>query len=275
MSSEAPKKPIFSIQEPKKIVLKNEAYNINYGKLLRKDENKSVFSSDKTTGASYMILGASGSGKTTFIVRELLKLPVCNYYTQERGGYSHIFIMTDSPYSAPFKMLEERKDITIIPTYCPKTILYLKKIQDYTKNKMFNWLIVLDDVIQAGQVRKGTFVRQILTLRNNRISTVFSTQYTKLFPPSVRSSVWHTFIFVQNMKSDDKKNIVEMLLPYIEEFLSESEKMKFIKTAQRWDRKEALFNRFITDGVSGRNIRDFPYLFHLNNVKSYMELILK
>lgn len=148
------------------------------------------------------ILGSSFSGKTYFLASELNKLAK----TPERV-YDKIFIFTESPQSEPLKKLEPRLNVMIVPLYIPKIVQILKRINTKSKNH-FRYLVILDDVVSG--IRAGTFLKQILTMRNSQISTCILLQYAKLVTPSARNS-FHDYYIVQ-LRVDDWEYILKQFI---------------------------------------------------------------
>lgn len=129
------------------------------------------------TGKSYLLLGSSFSGKTTFIVENLKKLfPL---------DYDLICLFTETKNSEPLKELPEDLPIKIFEGWQPQIPQFLKEINDQCDNK-FKFLCILDDIVDAKLSK--TLNKLILTFRNSNISTVISIQYPKLISKASRSS---------------------------------------------------------------------------------------
>lgn len=150
------------------------------------------------------ILGSSFSGKTYFLASELNKLS-----KSSDKVYDWVFIFTESPQSQPLQKLDKRilDRTTIVPLYIPKIVQILKRINTKSKNH-FRFLVILDDVVSG--IRAGTFIKQILTMRNSQISTCILLQYAKLVPPSARNS-FHDFYIVQ-LRVDDWEYILKQFI---------------------------------------------------------------
>lgn len=148
------------------------------------------------------ILGSSFSGKTHFLVDELNKLPV----TKTRV-YDKIILFTESPNSEPVKRLKPALEVLVVPMYVPKIVQLLRSVNQKSKNH-FRFLIILDDVVSG--IRAGTFLKQILTMRNAQISTCILLQYAKLVTPSARNS-FHDYYIVQ-LRQDDWEYILKQFI---------------------------------------------------------------
>lgn len=150
--------------------------------------------SAKTT----LIVGSSFSGKSTFLVDQLKRL-----FKLKDKVYDRILIFTESPNSGPLKTLSH-PDVRIYPLYVPKCVQLLKQINDKTANR-FNFLVILDDVVSG--IRNGTFMKQVLTMRNSNISTCILLQYIKLVQPAQRNS-FHN-IYITNVRNEDWQYILD------------------------------------------------------------------
>lgn len=151
------------------------------------------------------ILGRSFSGKTHFLVQQLNKLAGrkrggqcenkgkkrCKCGDKDRPMYDMILLFSESLSAEPLKGLDPRVNLKLVEGYVPKVVQLLKQINDASENA-FRFLVILDDVVSG--IRSGTFVKQVLTMRNAQISTVILTQYAKLLSPAARNSFHHFYI---------------------------------------------------------------------------------
>jgi hypothetical protein len=128
------------------------------------------------------LLGASFTGKTTLLVKELNKL--------DTKDYDRIILFTESTNSTPLKDLDKKLEVQVYNAFVPSIIKFLKDINDKTKNK-FRFLVVLDDVIE---LKNTTFAKLILTMRNSGISTIVLLQDVKLITPNTRNSMHNYYI---------------------------------------------------------------------------------
>ena len=136
------------------------------------------------TGKSTLLLGASFSGKTYLLVRELNKL--------HPGDYDGIFLFTESPAAEPLKDLRADLKVKIYQGFDPTIVDFLKAVNDELSNK-FRYLIILDDVVD--QKLSKTLNKMVLTYRNSNISTCILIQYPNLISKSSRSS-FHQVVLV-------------------------------------------------------------------------------
>lgn len=162
-----------------------------------------IFWKERSASAkTKVILGSSFSGKTYFLASELNKLT-----KSPEKVYDKVFIFTESPQSEPLKKLNPRLNATIVPLYIPKIVQILKRINTKSDNH-FRFLVVLDDVVSG--IRAGTFLKQILTMRNSQISTCILLQYAKLVTPAARNS-FHDYYIVQ-LRVDDWEYILKQFI---------------------------------------------------------------
>lgn len=148
---------------------------------------KGIFKPDKYS-KSTIILGSSFSGKSTKLVEELNKL--------SDDDYTLILLFTDSKNAEPLKNLRVR--VKIIEGFDPDIIKFLKNINDRTNNR-YNFLIILDDVIDAKFAKELS--KMILTYRNAGISSCISIQYPMLINKSSRSS-FHQVLILGSRSSE-------------------------------------------------------------------------
>lgn len=153
---------------------------------------------DPNQAKSIIILGASGSGKTSILVKMLDKLKPKDYFK--------VIIFTESPNSAPLNDFKNRmkNNTFIFDTFTPKIVYFLKQINELSNNK-YKFLIILDDVIE---LRSGILNKMMLVFRNSNISSVILSQYSKLLTPASRASAWYTII--RNLRSADWEHVIKM-----------------------------------------------------------------
>ena len=154
------------------------------------------------------IIGRSGTGKTHFVVNELNKL-AGKKRANGRPVYDAIYFMTESLDATPLSGLDDSLNVKLIRGYYPKIVQLLKMIQDKSRNA-FRFLIILDDIVDEKQIRRGVFVKQITILRNSHISTCVLVQYAKMLTPSCRNSLHH--IYVTKIKPEEYKYLIESTL---------------------------------------------------------------
>ena len=142
-----------------------------------KDGLLSVDRENSETGKSTLILGASFSGKTFLLVRELNKI--------HPGDYECIILFTESINADPLKNINPRLNVQVFQGFQPNIVDFLKRVNDLLENR-FRFLIILDDVVD--QKMSKTLNKMILTYRNANISSVILIQYPNLISKSSRSS---------------------------------------------------------------------------------------
>lgn len=148
---------------------------------IKKWKSESIFKPEDSAKTT-CILGASFTGKTTLLVRELNKL--------HPNDYDRIVLFTESTNSSPLKNLNKKLQVQVFDRFCTAIPKLLKDINDETKNK-FRFLLLLDDIIE---LKNKMFNKLILTMRNSNISTVVLIQYEKLITPSTRNSMHDYYI---------------------------------------------------------------------------------
>ena len=94
--------------------------------------------------------------------------------------------------------------------------------------KKYRFVIMLDDCIH---IRYQKMIeRMFLTMRNMNITSILSLQYGKLIPPSIRISVYFTFLFCQNSEEGIELAVKSWLSAYLE---GTTTKMK-METFRKW-----------------------------------------
>lgn len=132
---------------------------------------------DPKSAKSTLILGASFSGKTYLLVKELNKL--------YPGDYDAIILFTESINAESLKDINPKLCVKIVQGFKPKIVDFLKKVNDLTNNR-YRILIILDDVVTEKESK--TLNKMVLTYRNAGISTCILIQYPNLISKSSRSS---------------------------------------------------------------------------------------
>lgn len=155
-------------------------------------ETPDVFGREKDDPSrTIATIGRSFSGKTFFVVQELNKL-AGKMRDKYRPIYDAIYFMSESLDASPLANLDDRLNVKFIRGYHPKIFQLLKMIQDKSRNS-FRFLVILDDIIDEKQIRRGTFVKAMCVLRNSHITTCILCQYPKMIPPAVRNSAHHIY----------------------------------------------------------------------------------
>lgn len=169
-------------------------------------ETPDVFGREKDDPSrTIATIGRSFSGKTFFIVQELNKL-AGKKRDAYRPVYDAIFFMSESLDASPLANLDDSLNVKFIRGYHPKIFQLLKMIQDKSRNA-FRFLVILDDIIDEKQIRRGTFVKAMCVLRNSHITTCILCQYPKMIPPAVRNSAHH--IYYTGLKPEEWKDQLE------------------------------------------------------------------
>lgn len=184
---------------------------------IKKWRSESIFKPEDSAKTT-CILGASYTGKTSLLVRELNKL--------HPNDYDRIVLFTESTNACPLKELNKKLGIQIFDRFCTTIPKLLKDINTQTKNK-FKFLLVLDDVVE---LRNKTFTKLILTMRNSNISTCVLIQYEKLITPSTRNSM-HDY-YITGLRNEGYEYMLRAFLgSFFREILNE--KGSYGKLAER------------------------------------------
>jgi len=136
------------------------------------------------TGSTFLLLGATKSGKTTFLVNELNKL--------DPGAYDLIILFTNSPHATPLSRLRPDLNTIVVESFRPEIVTALRGKNVATKNR-FRFLTILDDVIDAKH--NSTLNAQLLFFRNSNISTAFLVQDVKMISRQARGQINHVVLF--------------------------------------------------------------------------------
>jgi molybdopterin-guanine dinucleotide biosynthesis protein len=132
------------------------------------------------TGSTFLLLGATKSGKTTFLVNQLNKL--------EPGAYDLIILFTNSPHAAPLAKLRPDLNVVVVEGYRPEVMTALRQKNVATKNR-FRIVQILDDVINAKN--DSTLNASLLFWRNSNISSIMLIQDVKMVSRAARGQINH------------------------------------------------------------------------------------
>jgi hypothetical protein len=138
----------------------------------------------KETGSTFLLLGATKSGKTTLLVDQLNLL--------DPGAYDLIILFTNSPHATPLARLRPDLNTVVVEGFRPEVVTSLRQKNIATKNR-FRFLTILDDVLESKN--DSTLNAQLLFFRNSNISTVFLVQDVKMVSRCARGQVNHVVIF--------------------------------------------------------------------------------
>ncbi len=150
-------------------------------------------------GSTFIILGRSYTGKTTFLMNQLKQL--------NKNDYFLTIIFSESINTVPFQELKNIKlDYILINKLIKPIIGFIKKVSDalLTIDRRYKFLFILDDVYDTHS--KG-ISKMYTILRNSNISTIVLTQYSKMITPAVRANTHH--IFITNLRNDDMAFIIK------------------------------------------------------------------
>lgn len=136
---------------------------------------------DQDTGNSFVILGSSKAGKTTFMVELYKKI------FENQPVITTLFSINEhADIYKPLNIIKCNK----FNRDCERLINQMKKVNMKNNNK-FEYLLLFDDIIDAkySQLLNGL----ILTYRNSNFSSLISLQYPYLLSKASRSSINQCF----------------------------------------------------------------------------------
>lgn len=168
--------------------------------ILKPSQARDIISSLFTTGGvTISILGSSRSGKTTFLLHELLPLFkdfINIMFAPSFSGKSYDWIR-DSP-EVPI----------IVPSYDEEVVSSAVVLNSYREDKL-PFCFIFDDVVTLRSSNKLS--EMFLTLRNLNISTIVVTQYYAMLKPEMRQNVNFSFYFKINSVEGRKKVATDIL----------------------------------------------------------------
>jgi len=144
---------------------------------------------EKKNGVTIAIVGSSGCGKTTMI-RKIFLDEVYSDRGENKNKYA-VTIFTESPKSDALNDLDEAVAISR-NTVDPEIIKYCYQM-NLKWDKEYSFVVLLDDCLDIRH--KDMIQKMFLTMRNMNVTSMVSLQYIKIIPPSIRTSVYFTFLF--------------------------------------------------------------------------------
>lgn len=136
------------------------------------------------TGSTFGLVGATKSGKTTFLIEQLNLLPV--------GAFDLIVYFTMSPNATPLARLRPDLNVVVVLGFQPSIVNALLQKNLKTKN-LFRFCTILDDVIDVKY--SSTLNAQLLYMRNSNISTISVVQDIKMISRQARGQLNHILLF--------------------------------------------------------------------------------
>jgi|CXWL01.1.fsa_nt_gi hypothetical protein len=147
-------------------------------------------------GVTMTLLGSSRSGKTTFLINELLPM----FEDSVR------ILFTPSYSAAVYNPLKTVEDIIVMPSFDSQMINLA--VSYNSKEEKLPFVFILDDIVKA---RNVNIDEMFLTLRNLKMSTIVVTQYYSMVKPEVRQNVNFSFYFRINSEEGRKKVVANLL----------------------------------------------------------------
>lgn len=140
---------------------------------------------DKFNGTTYLLIGGSGSGKSTVLKHVFFNHVFLPQITPSHKDYI-VICFTKSEMSDALKGIYPK--VIMAPELDEEIIKWARQmVTEYGKEK-YSFVFVLDDCIH---IRNAHILEHcMLTFRNAGISTIISLQYVKLIPPGIRGTVY-------------------------------------------------------------------------------------
>lgn len=164
----------------------------------------------KKNGVTIAVVGSSGCGKTTMIKKIFLD-EVYSDRGENKNKYA-VIIFTESPKS---DALRDVDDVVAISknTVDPEIVKYCYQM-NLKWDKEFSFVVLLDDCLDIRH--KEMIQKMFLTMRNMNVTSLVSLQYLKIIPPSIRTSVYFTFLFSLNSDEGIEQAVRGWLSSYLE-----------------------------------------------------------
>jgi hypothetical protein len=169
-------------------------------------------------GVSYILLGASRSGKTT-----LMKYLIHKYAPKQFLFFTsfndHADIYTDLP-----------KRTMIMSEFYPSIIKDFHTLNRTCKNK-YKSIFVYDDAV-GNKLKNDPQITKLLTIyRNSHMSSLFSAQSPTLVSPAGRSNGNYIFLFKLNASKEIELTVKDFLVSHLPTSMRMSEKIQWFNNA--------------------------------------------
>lgn len=141
-------------------------------------------SKDSQNGCTYLIVGGSGSGKTTFLKHVFFNHVYLPQITPTKKDYI-VVCFTKSEMSDALQEIHEK--VLIVRELDVDIILWARELLE-KYGKKYSFVFVLDDCID---IRFNKIIKHcFLTFRNWGITSIVSLQYAKDIPRAIRGTVY-------------------------------------------------------------------------------------
>ncbi len=169
-------------------------------------------------GTTWVLLGASRSGKTTF-----MKFLYKKFYKK------HITTMFSmNPQADIYGDLSSK--VIVSPTYYPQLIEDAHKINQASGNK-YPFLFVFDDMVEPRMRTCPSLTRLMTLLRNASCHTIFSTQGRVLMSSTGRAQANYVAIFAQQTVKQWSDVLDEFLSMHLPITMTKREMIEYCRTA--------------------------------------------
>lgn len=166
------------------------------------------------SACSFVLIGSSKSGKTTFL----------KYLLKKHFADDIKVLMTQSPQADIYNAI--KKDCAFAPAYIPDIIKTCYLVNKHTKNH-YQFCCIVDDVVGVKNDRQMT--KLLCLYRNSRMSAIVCGQDAKLLNPTGRANANGIVLFWQNTDNRIEENIKDFLRTYFPKNLSMDEKIELYR----------------------------------------------
>jgi GTPase SAR1 family protein len=156
---------------------------------------------DKFNGTTYLVIGASGCGKTSMVRKIFMEQVYLPLKSITKKDYISI-LFTGSPQADALEGIEKLKiavQTNISREGRADMFSTLYCAQEEFGKKLYSFVCYLDDV--ATIKNDKDLANVMLTFRNSNISTLISIQYANLIDKAIRASAYFVFLFNTSMES--------------------------------------------------------------------------
>jgi hypothetical protein len=182
-------------------------------------------------GASFLFLGSTRSGKTTFIKK------VHEHFFSHHIGILH----TCSPAAEIYKDL--KKTMALAPEFCGEIIEETMKLNQKVKNK-YEFLHLIDDCVSS---KNDAHMIRLLTIgRNSNLSCIISGQELSILNAIGRSNVNFVFLGKLNSSMAAEKTIKAYLQSIF------PTKMKMADKIKLYNELTSNYNWIVLDAIEGK-----------------------
>jgi hypothetical protein len=170
----------------------------------------------KNKTASWLLLGSTRSGKSTFMVH-LYKQMFANHIT---------VCQTMSTANDIYKELG--KNVAVCPKYCPELINDMYQINKKT-NCHYKFLAIVDDCPVSKNDKE--LMKALCVYRNSDISVVIANQELSMFNATARSNINYVCLFKLNSDMAIEKCVKSYLRSYFPAYMNLNEMIRAYREA--------------------------------------------